>query len=115
MATRTKFPEKPHQPGRISFSKRPFGKIQVVYRTFKLTWFEKWKWLHYNESPDAVLCHVCMKAEEEGKLKANSKDLAFLQKGFTNRMDAMEGFRHHEQSKCHQDAIQVMIVVVKHT
>ena len=30
------------------------------------------------------LCHICMKAEEEEKLKANTKDLASLQKGFPN-------------------------------
>ena len=30
------------------------------------------------------ICHVCMKAEEEEKLKANTKDLASLQKGFPN-------------------------------
>ena len=41
----------------------------------------------------------------------SSKDLAFLRKGFTNWKDATEGFHRHELSKCHQEAIQVMIIL----
>lgn len=108
MATSTlSFPEKPHQPKAFTFPIRSFGKKQAVQRSFKPTWFDKWNWIHYNEALDATFCHVCARAEEEGKLKANSKDLSFIQKGFTNWKDATEGFRRHEQSKCHQDAVQV--------
>ena len=53
------------------------------------------------------------KAEEEGKLKANTKDLAFIQRGFSNWKDATERFRRHEQSKCHQDAVQVVVILPK--
>jgi len=78
---------------------------------FKPTWFDRWNWLHYDESAsDAAFCHVCAKAEEEGKLKSNLKDSAFIQRGFCNWKDATEGFRRHEGSKCHQDALQVMVV-----
>ena len=105
------FPEKPHQPKSFCFPKRSFGKKQVVQRAFKATWFDQWNWIHYDESADVVFCHVCAKADEQGKLKASSKDLAFLRKGFTNWKDATEGFRRHELSKCHQDAVQVMIVL----
>ena len=55
-----------------------------------------------------------MKAEE-GKLKANLKDATFIQRGFCNWKNVTEGFRHHETSKCHQDAVQVMIVLPKTT
>ena len=81
MATSTlPFPEKPHQPKAFTFPIRSFGKKQVVQRSFKPTWFDKWNWIHYNEALDATFCHVCARAEEEGKLKANSKDLLFIQK-----------------------------------
>ena len=112
MATSTlPFPEKPHQPKAFTFPIHSFGKKQVVQRSFKPTWFDKWNRIHYNEALDATFCHVYAGAEEEGKLKANSKDLSFIQKGFTNWKDATEGFRRHEQSKCHQDAVQVMTVL----
>ena len=83
----------------------------MVQRAFISSWFDKWKWIHYDETADAAFCHVCMKADKAGKLKANSKDLAFLQKGFTNWKDATEGFRRHKLSKCHQESIQVMIIL----
>ncbi len=106
-------PEKPHQPRSFCFPKRSFGKKQVVQRAFKPTWFDQWNWIHYDESTDTAVCHICARADEQGKLKASSKDLAFLRKGFTNWKDGTEGFRRHELSKCHQDAVQVMIVLPK--
>ena len=66
--------------------------------------------IHCDEFADAAFCHVYAKADEQGKLKASSKDLAFLRKGLTNWKDAAEGLRRHELSKCHQDAVQLMIV-----
>ena len=57
--------------------------------------------------------YLCGKAEQEGKLKASSNDQAFLQKGFSNWKDAVECFRRHEQSRCHMDAVQVMVVLPK--
>jgi len=72
MATNTltsRFPERPHQPRTLCFPKRSFGKTRVVQVAFKPTWFDRWNRLHYDESSDAAFCHVCAKAEEEGKLK----------------------------------------------
>ena len=43
------------------------------------------------------------------------KDAAFIQRGFSNWKDATEAFCRHEASKCHQDAVQVMIVLPKTT
>ena len=105
------FPEKPHQPKAFTFQKHSLGKKQVEQRAFQPIWFAKWSWIHYDESSDSAFCHICVKAEGEGKLKASSKDITFIQKGFTNWKDAMEGFPQHEQSKGHQDAVQVMIVL----
>ena len=101
MATTKALPEKPHQPRTLHFPKRSFGQKRVVQVAFKAGWFDQWNWLHYDEPGDIAFCHVCAKAEEEGKLKANTKDLAFIQRGFSNWKDATERFRRHEQSKCH--------------
>ena len=72
MATNT-LPEKPHQPRTLSFLKRSFGQNNVVQVSFKAEWFDKWSWLHYDEPGDVAFCHLCAKAEEQGKLKANTK------------------------------------------
>ena len=61
-----------------------FGKKQPVNRAFQRSWFKTWSWLHYDEATDASFCYYCGKADQEGKLKATNKDLAFITKGFTN-------------------------------
>ena len=61
--------ETPHQPLSFPFPKRPFGKKNVVYRSFQPSWFASWTWLHYDETTDAVLCHLCTKAVREKKMK----------------------------------------------
>ena len=37
-------------------------KNRVVERSFQASWFQKWKWLLYDESNDLVFRHKCMKA-----------------------------------------------------
>ena len=69
--------------------------------------------MRYDENCDAAFCCLCSSAEKQGKLKAASKESAFLSKGFTNWKDTMEGFRKHEKSRCHIDALQVMGVLPK--
>ena len=80
MATQT-LPEKPHQQRKLSFSKRSFGKKQVIQRSIKPTWFEKWEWLHYDESADAAFCHVFTKAEE-GNLNHTQRIWCYFKRGF---------------------------------
>ena len=60
-----------------------------------------------------AFCYLCGSPEKQRKLKAASKESAFLSKGFTNWKDATEGFRKHEKSSCHIDALQVMVVLPK--
>ena len=62
-----------------------------------------------------MFCHTCATAQQEGKLKSYNKDDSFLSRGFMNWKDATASFRKHEQSKCHKDAVQVMIVLPKTT
>ena len=107
--------QEPHQPRNLVFPKRNFGQSRIVQRSFQGSWFDSYPWLHYDEALDLVFCHICARAEKEGKLMANCKDSAFLSKGFSNWKDATEGFRRHERSKCHADAVQVIVVLPKTT
>ena len=109
-------PLTPHQPSTsYKFPKRSFGKNRVVERSFQASWFHKWKWLHYNELDDLVFCHVCMKANAEGKLKCRALEPSFVTRGFSNWKDATMLFRKHEESGCHKDAMQVIVTIPKHT
>ena len=106
----------PHQPpASYKFPKKSFGKNRVVERSFQASWFQKWKWLHYDESNDLVFCHICMKANAEGKLRCRSLEPSFVTRGFSNWKDATMLFRKHEESGCHKDAMQVIITIPKDT
>ncbi|XP_062513435.1 uncharacterized protein LOC134189209 [Corticium candelabrum] len=103
-------PDNPH-PRSFTFPKRSFEKKATVMRSFRASWFDKWTWIHYSECIDAAFCHVCAKAEQQEKLQGFKKDLAFIRNGFSNWEDATEGFCCHEKSRCHQDAVQMIIVL----
>ena len=51
---------------------------------------------------------VSIVGKQNSKLKATNKDTAFITKGFTNWKDATDCFRHHEQSKCHLESLELM-------
>ena len=65
--------------------------------------------MHYDEATDASFCYYCGKADQEGKLRATNKDLAFITKGFTNWKDATDCFHRHEKSKCHLESFELMV------
>ena len=46
--------------------------------TFQPSWFASWTWLHYDETTDDVLCHLCTKAVCEKKMKPGNVDVAFV-------------------------------------
>lgn len=50
------------------FPQRSFGK-KNIQRSCRSDWFKSWSWLHYVEDNDTVLCHLCMRAAKEGKIK----------------------------------------------
>lgn len=83
-------------------------------RSFLAQWFNLSKWLHYDEEMDVAFCHVCGKAEENGRLSSSvRRDAAFLTKGFTKWKDATMCFSKHEVSDCHKKAVEVMITLPK--
>jgi len=72
--------DKPHQPRSFTYLNRTFGKKICVKRSFRSSWYDNWKWLHYNETLDAAFCFYCHKADNEGKLRSNTKEPSFILK-----------------------------------
>ena len=58
-------PNQPHQPLTFTFPKREFRKKVVCKRSFQVSWFSKWSWLHYVEDKNVVLCYTCAHAYSE--------------------------------------------------
>ena len=100
--------EQPNQPASFAFPKRNFGSSQ---RAFQSAWFVAWKWLHYCEADDSVLCHTCAYAFKEHKLSTKNADKAFITRGFTNWKLATSAFRQHEASDCHKEAVEKMLTL----
>ena len=98
MATPASFPAQAHQPRMYPFPKRSFGNKVLAQRSFQPSWFDKWPWLHYIESSDAVsVLHVRMQARSQNKLNWSlNMDLAFLSTGFSNWKDATRKFAQHD-------------------
>ena len=87
--------EGPHQPWSLNFPSRQFGKSKVVSRSFQSKWFDKYKWLHYDEAQDAAYCYTCRTANGQNKLKSKYKDSAFITRGFTNWKDGTSIYSVH--------------------
>lgn len=105
-------PPKPHQPQSFHFPKRSFGKSKIVERSFQPGWFNKWPFLHYDESIDCVFCHVCLMSFKLKRIKSSTRaDPAFVTCGFHNWKDATIAFRNHEQSACHTEAVETMVTI----
>ena len=89
-----------NQPVNFKFPYRLFGKQR---RSFRAPWFKQYKWLHYCESTDSVLCHICMtKATSVGCQKAND---ACSIKGFSNWKNALANFATQDASNHHKTAM----------
>ena len=81
--------EKPNQPLDLAFPKRQFGKTKVVNRSFQAQWFQKFRWLHYDQSRNLAFCHTCVSVVKSGKMKsAGNVDSAFISRGFCHWKDA---------------------------
>ena len=91
----------PHQPKLSMFPSKRFGNHT---RSFQSCWFEKWKWLDWDEDRSCVFCHSCrMAVLLQFKLSKRS-EATFSISGFSNWKDATRSFRKHEASIIHKEA-----------
>lgn len=68
-------------------------------RSFRKEWFERFTWIEYSPSRDAVFCYVCRQFQPHA-----SKENVFSSIGFTNWKTALEkskGLQKHDSSKIH--------------
>jgi len=98
--------DKPNQPRLKSYPKRSFGVKNISHRSFQATWYDKWRWIHYDQTIDKAYCYTCVLAVKQGKIKrfnASPSEVTFLCTGYCNWKDASGdkhgGFKTHEQSK----------------
>ena len=96
----------PNQPRKHAFPSRTFGK-QDYQRSFQASWFEKFKWLHYDADSDSAFCFTCIKALQHNMISSAKGETAFTETGFQNWKRALakgKGFNKHESSECHKEA-----------
>jgi len=85
-----------------------FGSKNPTKRSFQPVWFERYKWLHYDETRDVVFRHICLKALENNMLSSLNADPTFTRNGFINwknATDTKERFHKHESSDSHLETI----------
>ena len=80
--------DKPNQPRHFNFPKRRFGASKIVSRSFQCQWFNKWKWIHYDEAEDLAFCHVCVTAMKTGKMRNHGDvDVAFIERAWLLQLE----------------------------
>ena len=106
----------PNQPKQFRFPDRQFGSSKVVTRKFMKDWFNKYPWLHYDETNDRAFCHTCITAYNRGHMTTadDTTKSAFISTGYTNWKDALakkRGFALHEQSNSHKHAVTCVVTI----
>lgn len=79
----------PCQPKGLDFPRRQYGQSS---RPFKEEWYDKYDWLEYSESKDAVYCFYCFLFKQAVK---GDKYEAFTKVGYNNWKDAVERLKSH--------------------
>ena len=72
--------DSPYQPKNFKFPAKTFGSKNPTKRSFQTVWFERLKWLHYDERRDADNCHTCLKALQSGNANFIQCRLSFYEK-----------------------------------
>ena len=83
-----------------------FGKQK---RAFNPKWFDQFKFMHYREDSDSVICHTCAVANEQKLLHLDTKrEDTFITIGFVNWNKAKEKFQAHSISVTHCHASELL-------
>ena len=102
----TDLPNKLHQPRLKRFPLREMGNQK---RAFNPKWFGEFKFLHYREESDSIICHTCVVADNQNLLKTDTKkERRFIDKGFFKWTKALEKFLVHANSATQKHAIEVL-------
>ena len=84
----TDLSDKPHQ---VRLKKFPLREMGNQKRAFNPKWFDEFKFLHYREESDSVICRTCAVADNQNLLKTDTKkERIFIEKGFFKWTKALE-------------------------
>ena len=76
-----------------------FGKQK---RAFNPKWFDQFKFLHYRQDSDSVICHTCAVANEKKLLHLEPKrEDTFITTSFVDWKKVKEKFQAHSTSVTH--------------
>ena len=90
-----------------------------MYRSSQSSWFNKWAWIHYNQSNDKAFCFVCIKTSKVGNFKvcASKGEDVFVTCGYTNWKEASRdkqwGYVNHKLSQFHQYCVDLTMKTEK--
>ena len=59
-------------------------------QAFDPKWSDEFKFLHYREESDSVICHTCAAAGNQNLLKTDKKERTFIDKRFLKWTKALE-------------------------
>lgn len=106
----------PHHPNvAIIPSQKHIVKGKGKEIRFQSSWFEKYKWTHYDTETNGILCFTCLKAKERGLTNSSKcQDPAFTSVGFKNWKKALEKFSQHELSDSHRFAVSQIVHLAEH-
>lgn len=77
-------------------------------RTFQVSWYTKYHWLHLCLVSHRAYCFYCILAHRDSPHVLGSKvDETFFKTGFNNWKKGIERFEEHEHSKAHIGAVEL--------
>ena len=96
----------------MTIQSEPYQPLEIKYekdhknRSFQASWYQRWKWLDWNQTAGCVLCHPCKMAKQLGLLGlSKNAESTFSESGFCNWKDASRCFQRHEDSSSHSEAV----------
>ena len=98
----------PNQPKK-KFPMREFGKTKITRTAFQKGWFDEYPWIHYDEPRDLAFCFTCIRAYNQKCIANQNIEPRWISEGYSNWKVATRpgrGFKGHETSDCHKEAIE---------
>ncbi|ODM90673.1 Zinc finger MYM-type protein 1 [Orchesella cincta] len=113
-ATQPNSPSSDQVEGRNKNLKVPAQKAEKRIWNFQNRWYDEYKWLHYDEQLNRVLCFVCAEAKSAGLFSNSMKtEEAFTSVGYCNWRRGNENLRKHDISQQHKEAVRKLLLLKK--